>query len=287
MAVVFDSAGTLLWTYRSVLSVIKHKILDESIETTTLTFQDPDRILVALNLHSCEIMKSNPDTLLSEYLTKTSVSFEISCGKPTIDSDIVGDILYRDNDATVADMQKTIQDCWGEISQQNDKFSFDSGAIINLRTQKIEFIIATAGYPFPGVQEMIYTLHKLGVAVFIASGDREEKLKIIAEDIGIPRERVHGVATPAKKAQIIQNLKKDYNVVVMIGDGINDLAAMKSADISILSVQQKGKRPKILFKNADYIVGNIYKTTKIIKEQLLQTRQKQNIPQKKSNPTDP
>ena len=46
-AVVFDSAGTLLSTYR-VAKDICNKTLLPGIETTTLTFSSPDRVLVVL-----------------------------------------------------------------------------------------------------------------------------------------------------------------------------------------------------------------------------------------------
>ncbi|MDR0981296.1 MAG: HAD-IC family P-type ATPase [Methanocalculaceae archaeon] len=269
VAAVFDSAGTLLRTYRSVLDVTEHQMADASIETTTLTFQDPDRILVLLNLHSRDIMDKNPDALLSTYLTEEEVRFGISCGQRVIVSDVVGDILYGDKIAKISDMQIVIRDCWMTISQRSDNFALNAGAIINLRTKKIEFTIAAAGYPFPGVREMVTMLHGLGIAVFIASGDRTEKLALIADQIGIPRNRVHGVATPVTKAQIVQNLKTEYDVVVMTGDGINDLSAMKAADVAILTVQQEGTRPEILFETADYVIENICEAARIIREMAL------------------
>ncbi|MCZ0860761.1 HAD-IC family P-type ATPase [Methanocorpusculum sp. MG] len=269
VAAVFDSAGTLLRTYRSVLNVEEHRMADASIETTTLTFQDPDRILVLLNLHSRDIMDKNPEGLLSTYLTEAGVRFGISCGRRVIVSDVVRDILYEDSTAKISDMQAVIRDCWMKVSQRSDNFALNAGAIINLRTKKIEFTITAAGYPFPGVREMITMLHGLGVAVFIASGDRTEKLALIADQIGIPRNRVHGIATPVTKAQIVQNLKTEYDVVVMTGDGINDLSAMKAADVAILTVQQEGARPEILFETADYVIENICQAARIIREMIL------------------
>jgi Cu+-exporting ATPase len=264
-AAVFDSAGTLLRTHRSVLCVSDHRMADADIETTTLTFQDPDRILLLLNLHSRNIMEADPDELLSTYLTRAGISFGISCGRRVIVANVAGEILYGDPVAKISDIQGVIRDCWLTVSQQSENFTLNAGAIVNLRTQRIEFTIAAAGYPFPGVLEMIAELHHLGVAVFIASGDRTEKLAVIADQIGIPRNRVYGVATPVTKAQIVRDLKNDYDVVVMTGDGINDLAAMKAADIAILTVQQTGKRPGILFETADYVIENISEATRIVR----------------------
>lgn len=273
VAAVFDSAGTLLRTYRNVLCVADHTMLDERVETTTLTFQDPDRILVLVNLHSRDIMQAPPDGLLSRYLVETNTGFGISCGRQVIVADVVGDVLYHDQKARVSDMQDVIRACWTTVSKQSKSFALNAGAIVNIRTREIEFTIAAAGFPFPGVREMVSTLHALGIAVFIASGDRAAKLEMIADEIGIPRNRVHGVATPVTKAQIVQNLKNEYDVVVMTGDGINDLSAMKTADVAILTVQQEGKRPEMLFETADYVIDNIAHVVDILKKLVVDLRE--------------
>ena len=84
VAAVFDSAGTLLKTYRSVVKVDEHKLADASVETTTLTFHDPDRILVLLTLHSRDIMAKNPVALPSIYLTADGVRIAVRCGARAI-----------------------------------------------------------------------------------------------------------------------------------------------------------------------------------------------------------
>lgn len=266
VAVVFDSAGTLLKTTRSVKNISRGAFCDESVETTMVTFQDPDRILVLLNIHTREIMDADGSVLLSDYLTELKAEFGISCGRRVIVADTVGEILFNDTFAKVSDMQDVVRNCWRTVSKEADRFAMNVGAIVNLRTKAIEFTIAAAGYPFPGVRRMISRLHELGVAIFIASGDRTAKLEVVADHIGIPRNRVHGVATPVTKAQIVTNLKDEYDVVVMCGDGINDLSAMKAADIAILTVQQEGGRPKVLYETADYVIQNICDVVGIVEE---------------------
>ncbi|MDD1648554.1 MAG: HAD family hydrolase, partial [Methanomicrobiales archaeon] len=91
----------------------------------------------------------------------------------------------------------------------------------------------------------------------IASGDRAAKLEKIAEHLGIPLDRVHGVATPSIKAQIVADLKEEYDAVAMVGDGINDLAALQRADVAILSLQQPGEKPAALTAEADYVVKKV------------------------------
>jgi Cu+-exporting ATPase len=93
----------------------------------------------------------------------------------------------------------------------------------------------------------------------------------MADHLGIPRDRVYGVATPTVKAQIVNDLRQEYDRVLMVGDGINDLHAMRNADIAILTIQQPGERPEELFKEADYIVKNVSEVVTIVRELLSST----------------
>jgi Cu+-exporting ATPase len=104
----------------------------------------------------------------------------------------------------------------------------------------------------------------MGVPTFIASGDRSTKLEKMADHLGIPRDRVYGVATPTVKAQIVSDLRQEFDRVLMVGDGINDLCALRNADIAILTVQQPGDRPEELYKEADYVVKNVQEVIPIV-----------------------
>ena len=53
----------------------------------------------------------------------------------------------------------------------------------------------------------------MGIPTFIASGDRVAKLEKMADYLGIPRDRVFGVATPTIKAQIVADLQGEYDTV--------------------------------------------------------------------------
>ena len=88
----------------------------------------------------------------------------------------------------------------------------------------------------------------------------------MADHLGIPRDRVYGVATPTVKAQIVNDLRQEYDRVLMVGDGINDLCAMRNADIAILTVQQPGDRPEELYKEADYVVKSVGEVVTIVQD---------------------
>jgi Cu+-exporting ATPase len=262
VAVVFDSAGTLLNTYRVAKDICNNKLLP-GIETTTLTFSSPDRVLIVLPVHSKDLMAASPDALLSDYLIRHDIGFGISCTRKITTSEEIGDILYADDRARVGDLQECIRNVW-TVCRQESVVTLNSGAIVNMVQQGIEFTITAGGWPFEGAKETITALHRMGVPTFIASGDRVTKLERMADHLGIPRDRVYGVATPTVKAQIVSDLRQEYDTVLMVGDGINDLYAMQKADVAILTIQQAGDRPEDLYRDADHVVRNVSEVVPIV-----------------------
>ncbi|MFA5347650.1 MAG: HAD family hydrolase [Methanoregula sp.] len=269
IAVVFDSAGTLLNTYRVAKDISNRKLLP-GIETTTLTFSSPDRVLVVLPVHSKDIMNTPCDMLLSSYLVEHNIGFGVSCTRKIVTAEEIGDVLYTDCRVRVNDLQECIRNVW-TVCKAESVVTMNSGAIVNMANKCIEFAITAGGWPFDGAKEAITSLHRLGVPTFIASGDRVTKLEKMADHLGIPRDRVYGVATPTVKAQIVNDLRQDYDKVLMVGDGINDLCAMENADIAILTIQQPGERPEELFKEADYVVQNVKEVVTIVKKLISST----------------
>ncbi|WP_414674896.1 HAD family hydrolase [Methanoregula sp.] len=262
VAVVFDSAGTLLSTYR-VAKDVAGQVLMPGVETTTLTFASMERVLIVLPVHSKHIITAPPAMLLSAYLAENKVGFGISCTRKILTADDIGDLLYADKKATVGDLQECIRNVWG-VCRGEIMLTLNSGAILNMAQRSVEFTITAGGWPFEGAKEAITALHRMGIPAFIASGDRSTKLEIMADHLGIPRDRVYGVATPSVKAQIVSDLKKEYDHVVMVGDGINDLAAFHAADTAILTVQQAADRPRELFETADHVIHHVRDVLPII-----------------------
>lgn len=269
LAVVFDSAGTLLNTYRVAKDIGNKKLLP-GIETTTLTFSSPDRVLVVLPVHSKDIIKTQGDLLLSAYLVDHELGFGVSCTRKIVTAEEIGDILYTDKRVRVSDLQECIRNVWS-VCKAESIVTLNSGAIVNMADRGIEFAITAGGWPFDGAKEAINLLHRMGVPAFIASGDRVTKLEKMADHLGIPRDRVYGVATPTVKAQIVNDLKEEYDRVLMVGDGINDLCAMQNADISILTIQQAADRPEELYREADYVVKNVSEVVTIVHKILTST----------------
>ena len=212
-------------------------------------------------------MKATPELYLSEYLGTHQVSFGVSCANRVFTHGEIADLLYGDQGARVSDLQECIREVW-ERCRLEKLVVIDSGVIVNFSSGIIEFTVTSGGRPFAGAVETIEELHRMGVATYIASGDRASKIEQIADHLGIPRDHVYGVATPSIKGRIVEDLREQHRLVVMVGDGINDLPALEKADLAILTLQQPGEKPEILFQAADHVIPRVRDVVTIVRELL-------------------
>ncbi len=70
-------------------------------------------------------------------------------------------------------------------------------------------------------------LQAAGFETFVLSGDAEERVARMAAALGLPKERALGGQSPADKAAWLRQHDPEHSL--MIGDGINDAAAMQAA----------------------------------------------------------
>ena len=81
-------------------------------------------------------------------------------------------------------------------------------------------------------KDVIESLAKRGIKTIMLTGDNSSSAKKVAEQVGIS-EFVYE-QTPEDKSNFIDALHKDGKTVVMVGDGVNDILALASADIGIV-----------------------------------------------------
>lgn len=79
--------------------------------------------------------------------------------------------------------------------------------------------------------QAIEELHKQGIEVWMLTGDQLEAAREVAKQVGIAHYKA-GVL-PQEKASFVQELQAKGKKVAMVGDGINDSAALAQADLSI------------------------------------------------------
>jgi len=81
--------------------------------------------------------------------------------------------------------------------------------------------------------ETITNLKSMGITPWLVTGDSAEVASSVALTVGIDSEHVVSAAMPETKLVIVEKLKDEGHCVLMIGDGINDAAALTAADLSM------------------------------------------------------
>ena len=79
--------------------------------------------------------------------------------------------------------------------------------------------------------QAVAELHRLGLSVVMVTGDREETAQAVAQPLGL--DGVHAGVTPARKQELVRELRDRGERVVFAGDGINDAPALAAADVAI------------------------------------------------------
>ncbi|MGC4953987.1 heavy metal translocating P-type ATPase [Actinomadura citrea] len=92
-------------------------------------------------------------------------------------------------------------------------------------------VITVADQVKPTSREAIERLRALGLRPVLLTGDNETVARTVAAEVGI--EEVIADVLPQDKVDVVKRLQSEGRTVAMVGDGINDAAALAQADLGL------------------------------------------------------
>ncbi|WP_443054242.1 heavy metal translocating P-type ATPase [Streptomyces sp. IBSBF 2435] len=94
-------------------------------------------------------------------------------------------------------------------------------------------VLVVADAVKPESAEAVRRLRGLGLRPVLLTGDSAAVAAAVAADIGIAAEDVHAEVLPEDKVAVIRRLQAEGRTVAMVGDGVNDAAALAQADLGL------------------------------------------------------
>ncbi len=111
-------------------------------------------------------------------------------------------------------------------------FSTDNTLFYYVINKKVVAIYELSDKIKDGALELVEELKKRKIKTVMLTGDNEHIAKRVAQQVGITDFLYE--QTPENKAEYIAKLHEQKRTVVMVGDGVNDILALSSADIGIV-----------------------------------------------------
>lgn len=136
--------------------------------------------------------------------------------------------------------------------------------------------LAVADQARPTSKSALSALKDMGLTPYLLTGDNQLTAEAIATEVGIDPAHVRAGVLPQDKHEQIAKLQADGKIVAMVGDGVNDAAALAQADLGLAM----GSGTDIAMESADIVlirpdletvvdsIGLSRETLKIIKQNL-------------------
>ncbi|MBX2923623.1 MAG: copper-translocating P-type ATPase [Chitinophagaceae bacterium] len=127
--------------------------------------------------------------------------------------------------------------------------------------QTVKAIVGIADKIKPTSGQAVHQLKQNGIEVYMLTGDNEATAKAIAKEAGISHYKAN--VLPDQKLEFIQQLQQQGKTVAMVGDGVNDSAALAQSDVGIAM----GKGSDIAIESAKMTIvsGDLAKVSEAIR----------------------
>lgn len=220
--IAFDKTGTLTHGNLTVSDLLS---FDETLSGTELL-----RYIASVEAHSEHPLGKAIATYAKESDIKLYEieNFQMIPGKG-ISADVIGKCLFCGNIAFLEDNGILVgvkeQDALEKLRKQG------KATILVSDSKNIIGIVALSDTLRASANTMIKELKKTKTEVALLTGDHAQTADYFASKVGIST--VYSELLPEHKVEKLQSMQKSGHAVCMIGDGVNDAPALKTADVGV------------------------------------------------------
>lgn len=157
-----------------------------------------------------------------------SADFKMVTGKG-VSAEIRGERLLCGNEAFLLENSVSINDAvWNALKELR---SSGKASILIAKDEKCIGALAMSDVLRPEAKGMVERLQRMKTNIVLLTGDHQKTAEFFAAQVGIAQ--VHAQLLPEQKVNSIANIQKSGQTVCMIGDGVNDAPALKTADVGV------------------------------------------------------
>jgi len=119
-----------------------------------------------------------------------------------------------------------------DIEQKTAVFEQEGKTVVYFGTEEMVLgLIAIQDVPKDSSVEAVKYFKEQKIHTVMITGDAVRTGEAIGKELGI--DQVKGNVMPEEKADIITELKEDYPIIAMLGDGVNDAPALVTSDVGV------------------------------------------------------
>ena len=233
---VFDKTGTIT---TGQMALLEMTLINNPLSTDSTALSTSQLLSYALSIESLDshpIAKAISTSLLKQGVTKIAVSdFEHTPG-----SGVAARIPSSATSASKAvligsaiSIARSTTEFAPKLMQAIESANQRANSVAVLAVDGLAYGVFEVGDLIkPESKQAIEKMQNSGINTWLVTGDSETAGISMGSAVGIPIDHIFATATPEDKLIFVENLQQKGKVL-MIGDGINDAAAIAKADLSI------------------------------------------------------
>jgi len=228
---VFDKTGTLTQGKPQVTDIISIEQIAVSAEGKDLSGTNEKVLQIAATA------EKNSEHPLAKAVVQKAKELNLNLGEPSEFFAVPGkgiSAVYDGHNMLVGNLEFMKEEGINTTSSEDliSRLQQEGKTVSLVAQDKVLMgILALLDTPKPSSRDALRSLKKMGMTIVMLTGDNKKTAATIAKSLGI--DQVFANVLPAEKVDVIKKLQNGGKIIAMVGDGINDAAALTQADIGI------------------------------------------------------